>query len=312
MKSEELRVVFKEVKCEKRFDEPMRRHTSFRIGGNADLLIFPDSVEDLKRIFYLCKNNGVSLFIIGLGTNLLIKDGGIRGVVVSLRKGFDYISDFEFKNPNPEPRIIAGAGASLQKLLSFAIKNELSGMEFSAGIPGSVGGALIMNAGAGDGEMEDVVQRVNILTVDGGMETLKKGDIKFSYRNSAFPSGSIILQTEILLKRGKAKEIGKTVESLVKSRRSKQPLSSHSAGSVFKNPPEDFAGRLIESAGLKGFNIGDAVVSEKHANFIINRGNATATDVLKLIGIVKERVFEKTGISLEEEVKIVGEDGSNL
>ncbi|MBI3601252.1 MAG: UDP-N-acetylmuramate dehydrogenase, partial [Nitrospinae bacterium] len=229
--------------------------------------------------------------------------------------------------------IIAGAGAGLRNLINFAIKNELSGMEFAAGIPGSVGGALVMNAGTGDGEMKDVIKSVSIMIAEGGVETLEKEDIKFSYRNSEFPPGSIILQTELLLKRGKGGDIRKTVEFLVKARKSKQPLYSHSAGSVFKNPPTPpfdlpfipsfrrrgrggrkggqggiSAGRLIESAGLKGFNIGDAVVSEKHANFIINRGNAAAKDVLRLIEVVKERVFEKTGISLEEEIKIVGED----
>jgi UDP-N-acetylmuramate dehydrogenase len=319
VKTEKLKIIFEEVKCEKRFDEPMRRHTSFRIGGDADLLIFPDGTEDLKRILYLCKRNRISLFVIGFGTNLLVKDGGIRGVVVSLRKGF---KEIRFAAP-PFSKggmggITAGAGAGLKSLINFAIKNELSGMEFAAGIPGSVGGALVMNAGTGDGEMKDVVQTVNILTADGRVETLKKEDIKFSYRNSEFPSGSIILQTELILKNGKGGDIRKAVELLVKSRKSKQPLSLRSAGSVFKNPsPPPFfkggedgisAGRLIESTGLKGFNIGDAVVSEKHANFIINRGNAAAKDVLKLVEVVKERVFEKAGVSLEEEIKIVGED----
>jgi UDP-N-acetylmuramate dehydrogenase len=311
--SNELKAVFESVNCKKKFDEPMRNYTSFRIGGDADLLIFPEGIDDLKDIFYICRNKKIKLFVLGFGTNLLIKDGGIRGVVINLRKGFRDIRDIEFKseiqNPKSEIRVVAAAGAGLQTLVSFALKNELSGMEFAVGIPGSVGGAVFMNAGARDGEIKDVVKSVKILTDDGEVKVLRREDIGFSYRHSDFPGGSAVLEADIVLKKGNRKDIKKKMELLIADRKSKQPLSSYSAGSIFKNPPgEVSAGRLIESAGLKGFSIGAAVVSEKHANFIINKGNASAADVLKLIEIIKERVFANTGISLEEEIKILGEN----
>ncbi len=321
--SNELKAVFEDISCKKKFNEPMRNYTSFHIGGNADLLIFPEGTDDLRKVLCRCHENKIPLFILGFGTNLLVRDSGIRGVVVSLRKGFNYISDFGFlisdlksqiqrpihRMGAPKSKIIrAGAGAGLQTLVSFALKNELSGIEFAVGIPGSIGGALIMNAGASDGEMKDVVKSVKIMTNDGEVKILKKGDIGFSYRHTDFPSGSVVLETEVVLKKGNGRDIRKKMKLLMGDRKSRQPLSSYSAGSVFKNPPGDFAGRLIESAGLKGFSIGDAVISEMHANFIVNRGKATASDVLKLFEIIKERVFAKTGISLEKEIKIVGEE----
>ncbi|MEK7846767.1 MAG: UDP-N-acetylmuramate dehydrogenase [Nitrospinota bacterium] len=311
MKIEELRIIFEEIGGKKRFDEPMRNYTSFRIGGTADLLIFPENTEDLKKILYLCSEKEIPVFILGFGTNLLVKDGGIRGVVINLNKGFrDMRLDEKIhQTPNSIRRtVIAGGGAGLQKLVGFALKNKLSGMEFAAGIPGSIGGALIMNAGAKDGEIKDVVKGVKIITANGETKTIQKKDIGFSYRHSEFPANSIILEASILLKNGKGKDIKKKMELLVKDRKSKQPLSSYSAGSVFKNPSGDFAARLIESAGLKGFEAGDAIVSHKHANFIVNRGRATAGDVMKLIEIVKEKVFVRTGVLLEEEIRIVGED----
>lgn len=309
--SNELKAVFEDISCKKRFDEPMRNYTSFRIGGTADLLIFPENTEDLKKILYLCSEKEIPVFILGFGTNLLVKDGGIRGVVINLNKGFrDMRLDEKIhQTPNSIRRtVIAGGGAGLQKLVGFALKNKLSGMEFAAGIPGSVGGALIMNAGTKDGEIKDVVKGVKIITADGETKTIQKKDIGFSYRHSEFPANSIIIEASILLKNVKGKDIKKKMELLVKDRKSKQPLSSYSAGSVFKNPSGDFAARLIESAGLKGFEAGDVIVSHKHANFIVNRGRATAGDILKLIEIVKEKVFVRTGVLLEEEIRIVGED----
>lgn len=309
--SNELKAVFEDISCKKRFDEPMRNYTSFHIGGTADLLMFPENTEDLKKIIYLCSGKRIPIFILGFGTNLLVRDGGIRGVVINLKKGFRdmRLDEKALQTQNLGCRtIIAGAGAGLQKLVSFALKNKLSGMEFAAGIPGSVGGALIMNAGTKDGEIKDVVREVKIITIDGETKTIQKKNIGFSYRYSEFPADSIILETGILLKNGKGKDIKKKMELFVKDRRLKQPISSHSAGSIFKNPSGDFAARLVESARLKGFGMGDAIVSRKHANFIVNRGRATAGDVLKLIEIVKEKVFAKTNILLEEEIRIVGED----
>lgn len=302
MKIEGFKNFFEEIRGEKRFDEPMRNHTSFRIGGKADLLIFPEDIDDLKKVLYFCSSNKIPLTVVGRGTNLLVSDKGIRGIVVNLRRGFKEVTLAEDEN------VVAGAGAGLQSMVNFALKKKLSGIEFAAGIPGSVGGALIMNAGAEKGEMGDVIQEVRIITAYGEIRVLKREDIKFSYRHSEFPSGSIVFQTRALLKRRGDSEIRRKMELLIRDRRLKQPLYSHCAGSVFKNPDGDFAGRLIELAGLKGFSVGDAVVSEMHANFIINRGRAAADDVLKLIEIIKERVFTKTGVSLEEEIKIVGED----
>ena len=302
MKTEGLKIIFKDVRGEKKFNELMRNYTSFRIGGDADLLIFPENIDDLKNVLCICHDKKIPLFILGFGTNLLIKDGGIRGVVVSLNEGFK-----EIRIAGDE-MITAGAGAGLQVLVNFALKNELAGMEFAVGIPGSVGGAVIMNAGIRDGEMKDIVKSVKIMTDDGETKVLKNEDIGFSYRNSDFPEGSVVLETDIVLKNGNSRDIKKMMKLLIADRKSKQPLSSYCAGSVFKNPPNDFAGRLIELAGLKAFSIGDAAVSEVHSNFIVNRGKAAASDVLRLIEIIKERVFTKTGISLEEEIKIVGED----
>lgn len=302
MKTEGLKIIFKDVRGEKKFNELMRNYTSFRIGGDADLLIFPEDIDDLKNVLCICHDKKIPLFILGFGTNLLIKDGGIRGVVVSLNEGFK-----EIRIAGDE-MITAGAGAGLQALVNFALKNELAGMEFAVGIPGSVGGAVIMNAGIRDGEMKDIVKSVKIMTDDGETKVLKNEDIGFSYRNSDFSEGSVVLETDIFLKNGNSRDIKKMMTLLIADRKSKQPLSSYCAGSVFKNPPDDFAGRLIESAGLKGFSIGDAAVSEVHSNFIVNRGKAAASDVLRLIESIKERVFTRTGISLEEEIKIVGED----
>lgn len=312
--SNELKVIFEDIRCKKKFNEPMRNYASFCIGGNADLLIFPEDTDDLRNVLYICRDKKIPLFILGFGTNLLIKDGGIRGVVISLNKGFREIRIAD------DEMITAGAGAGLQTLVSFALKNELSGIEFAVGIPGSVGGALIMNAGTGDGEMKDIVKSVKIMTDDGEVKVLKREDIGFLYRHSDFPAGSVVLEADVILKKGNGRDMKKRMELLIADRKSKQPLSSYSAGSVFKNPRGDdetgsaqvFAGRLIEASGIKGFSVGDAVVSEVHANFIVNRGNATAGDVLKLIEIVKERVFTKTGISLEEEIKIVGEDTHSM
>ncbi len=297
------------IKGEIRHDEPMACHTSLRVGGPADVFIIPRDVTDLQIIF---KNRGdLPLFILGEGTNLLMSDKGFRGVVIAVKNCFKAIaSPVFYKNKEGEERatVTAGAGAKMSYLVKNLAKYSLTGMENLVGIPGSLGGALIMNAGADGAEIGDVVRSVTRVNAEGELETLKKTDLKFEYRKTTFPSpGGIIVEAELELKKGDHGEIQSAIDSHLSRRRNKQPLSLPNSGSVFKNPEGDAAGRLIEAAGLKGFSVGDAGVSIKHANFIVNKGAATASEVLEVIEHVRATVLAKTGIELETEVIVVGE-----
>ncbi len=279
-------------------DEPMKNHTSFKIGGNADCLIAPSSEEELVSIISLCHENNLPLFIMGNGSNLLVGDKGIRGVTVKLAKAF---SDYYFE----DNMLCACSGALLSTLANAAAKNSLSGMEFAAGIPGTVGGAVYMNAGAYGGEMAQIVKKVQYFD---GTELKETEDFDFSYRHSIFSqNGGIITKVFIELQKGKKEDILKCMEELNAKRRDKQPLNFPSAGSAFKRPEGDYAARLIECAGLKGKAIGGACVSEKHAGFIVNTGSATACDVFSLIEFIQKTVFEKFNIKLSPEIKYVGE-----
>lgn len=287
----------KVLECDARRDEPMSRHTTFRIGGNASTYIKVGTLSKLSAIVKECKNSDIDYMIIGNGSNLLISDDGIDKAVIRL--------DGELRNIAliDETTIYCGAGASLASLCKFALKNGLSGLEFAWGIPGSVGGAVFMNAGAYGGEMKDVVYSVSHITKDGEIGRTDKDDLQFGYRNSIYRTNGCII-TGVTLKLAKApkSEIQEKMDDYLSRRASKQPLEFPSAGSVFKRPEGAFAGALIEQCGLKGRTTGGAQVSEKHAGFIINKSNATAQDVKELIKEIQNTVKSETGYDLECEL----------
>lgn len=284
------------------FDEPMRRHTSFRIGGPADILVLPGSVEALSRAIRLARRFELPLTITGNGSNLLVRDGGLRGLVVKLGEAFDRIVI-------EETRMLAQSGALLAAISRTAGDHSLTGLEFAIGIPGTLGGAVIMNAGAYGGEMKDVITHVTALDEAGERHEMGPEKLQFGYRRSALQQlGWTVAEVEMQLQPGDRTAIEAKMADLTQQRESKQPLSFPSAGSVFKRPPGKYVGPMVEELGLKGYRIGDAQVSEKHAGFIINRGQATARDVLALIDYVRERVQAAYGVWLETEVRIIGED----
>ena len=283
-------------------DESMARHTTFRIGGNADVFVLPASIEELLAVLKLTKRYSVPLTVLGNGSNVLVRDGGIRGAVVSFGKPFSYI---EMKGAH----IKAGAGAMLGTVSLFAANHALSGLEFAVGIPGSLGGAVFMNAGAYDGEMSQVISEVTAVTPEGEIRRYRTKEMDFSYRHSVFQqNGHIICEIELTLRESKAAAIQEKMAEFTRRRMEKQPLDKPSAGSTFKRPPGFFAGTLIDEAGLKGFTVGGAQVSGKHAGFVINKGGATAADVLSLIEEIQRRIEEKNGIRLTPEIRIIGED----
>ena len=281
---------------------PLAPLTSFKIGGTAELFVRPNNLMELLNTLSILKENNIPYFLLGAGSNLLIRDGGVKGAVVCLGDGFDYA---HAKNDY----ILAGGAVSLAKLASEAKNAELTGLEFASGIPGSLGGAIYMNAGAYGGEMKNVITEVTYIDDDGEVKTLQCEDCKFGYRKSVFTEGNkIIISAKLTLNKGNKDEIIATMRDLNARRKDKQPLEYPSAGSTFKRPEGHFAGALIEEAGLKGYTIGGAQVSEKHAGFVINSDNATAKDVLDLIAYVQKTVKEKSGVTLEPEVKIIGEE----
>ncbi len=282
-------------------NEPMCDHTTFKIGGNADLFVCIKNKEQLKEVIKMAKEQNIPLFMLGLGSNLLVSDKGINGVVVSLQE----MKKIK-KNNNT---VTAEAGAPLSKVCTFAQINSLGGLEFAFGIPGSVGGALYMNAGAYGGEMKDVVLSAECINENGEFITLTNKEMELGYRTSAFKkSGYVILSVTFCLKAKDSKQIMAEMEDYASRRRDKQPLEYPSAGSTFKRPEGHFAGALIEQNGLKGFTVGGAQVSEKHAGFVINKGGATATDVKNLINQVAEKVYKNNGVKLEPEVIFVGRE----
>jgi UDP-N-acetylmuramate dehydrogenase len=284
------------------FDLPMSKITSFRVGGPADLAVEAATPGELAAVIEYCRREGIPWLLVGRGTNLLVRDGGIRGVVIRLGQAFQEVKVWEDK-------ILAGAAVSLSRVAEAAAAAGLSGLEFASGIPGSVGGAVFMNAGAYGGEIGPLITRVSLYRPGAGFCHRTREELAFAYRRSRLQEGEeILLDAEFLLVPGEEAEIRAKMAELNRRRKEKQPLEFPSAGSVFKRPPGAFAARLIEEAGLKGARIGDAQVAEKHAGFIINRGQATAREILALIDRVKEEVYQKTGILLEPEVRVVGED----
>lgn len=292
-----------------RRNEPMSRHTSYRIGGPADLFISPANREDLATALKAIHERRISFVVIGGGTNLLVRDKGFRGAVVSLGRMKAIAVEREYHAVGGQYAAIrAEAGASLAALLEFAMERGLTGMEFAAGIPGSLGGAIAMNAGTADGETGDVVDAVELLAPDGTIAARGRDEMGFGYRTAAIPDGHVVTGALLSLRRGDRNAIRKRVRALQDQRRQRQPWGQPSAGSVFKNPRDGAAGRLIETAGLKGTRMGDAQVSEKHANFIVNLGAATAADVIGLIGLVRQKVLDVHGVALETEIRIIGEE----
>ena len=288
------------LNCEARKDEPLSKHTTFKIGGSADTYVKVTSVSKLSTILKECKDSDVDYLIIGNGSNILVSDDGYRGAVIRLDGDFRKISLVD------EDTIYCGAGATLAALCKFALGCGLSGLECAWGIPGTVGGAVFMNAGAYGGEMKDVVYSVNHLTPDGEAGRCEKNELKMGYRTSVYRNnGAIITGVTLKLKKDDPESIQERMDDYLGRRSSKQPLDYPSAGSVFKRPKGAFAGALIEQCGLKGHSHGGAQVSEKHAGFIINRDNATANDVKNLIREVQTKVYDETGYDLECELIIL-------
>jgi UDP-N-acetylmuramate dehydrogenase len=282
--------------------EPMSRHTTFGIGGPADCFVEVKTEQALRRLWMDCCRKGHEPLIIGAGSNLLVRDGGIRGVVVKLTGVFSAVEVVG-------ERVLAGAAAALKEVASTACMAGLTGLEFAIGIPGSIGGAVYMNAGAYGGQMADVVDRVRVLTEDGDYCEWSQKDLGFDYRRSSLQDGShVIVRVAFGLHSGDAEQIKATMEDYTLRRAAKQPLDLPSAGSVFKRPPGHYVGAMVEAAGLKGVRVGGAQVSEKHAGFIVNRGGASAKDVLELIELVQTEIRKKYAVDLETELKVVGED----
>lgn len=285
-------------------NEPMSKHTSFRIGGPADYFVKVSNLAEIKFVLELVEKNNIPLTVIGNGTNLLVSDKGIRGIV--LKPEFN---DFTVKRTKNRARIIVGSGFPIGKLSNIALKEELTGVEFLAGIPGTVGGAVRMNAGAHGREMKDVILSTKYIEKNGKVKKINLQEHEFEYRNSIFSKlDVIILETELELRYGEKEKISKTVDEYMKSRIDKQPLELPSAGSTFKRVSDKIiTAKLIDECGLKGYRIGDAAVSEKHAGFVVNLGNATCKDVVQLTEYIKEKVKEKFNQDIELEILMIGE-----
>ncbi|CEO15546.1 UDP-N-acetylenolpyruvoylglucosamine reductase [[Clostridium] sordellii] len=283
-------------------NEPMKNHISFKVGGPADFLLKPKTEDEIKRLIEFFKNENIPYIVIGNGSNLLVKDGGIRGVVIKIADNFN---KFEIE----DTKVIAQSGALLSFMGKAILNKSLTGFEFAAGIPGTLGGAIAMNAGAYGGEMKDIVKSVRLMDSKGNIIELSNKEMEFEYRRSLISkSDYIVLSAIIELKEGNFDEIKGYMKELTKSRVTKQPLNLPSAGSTFKRPEGHFAAKLIEDSGLKGLTLGGARVSEKHSGFVVNIGDAKAKDIIELINVVKSTVYSKFGVMLEEEVKILGDE----
>ena len=282
------------------FDAPMRRFTSMKVGGPADCLFFPKDADELRKVIRFARRKKIPFLILGKGTNLIVRDKGVRGWIINLTQGMRKIKI-------AGAVVEAEAGLPLQRLVQFSIQKGLTGLEPFFGIPGTVGGGLAMNAGAWGAELKDVLLSMTLMKEDGEIVKRSRSRLRFSYRGLVLPPPWIILKGCFQLKRGRKEEILDRVKSFSELRRKKQPLDYPSAGSIFKNPKEGPAGKWIEETGLKGFRIGQAMISERHANFIINLGKAKAEEVIRLMEFVERKIYEEKGISLEREVKVVGE-----
>lgn len=283
------------------FEEPMKSHTTFRIGGPAEVFIMPKSVKQVQMAVKICQEEQIPYFILGNGSNLLVSDRGYRGVIIQMDRNMGKIQV-------EGTEIQAAAGALLSSIAVAARRESLTGFEFAGGIPGTLGGAVVMNAGAYGGEIKDVLKEVTVMDGDGKIFTLPASELEMGYRTSIIKTaGYLVLSARITLSRGKEEDIKARTRELSEMRTQKQPLDYPSAGSTFKRPEGYFAGKLIMDSGLRGYSVGGAMVSEKHCGFVINKGNATAEDVVSLMKHVTEVVQEKYGVTLEPEVKFLGE-----
>lgn len=303
MDKSQLIQIFKEVEVgEIRLDEMMKEHTSFKIGGPADIMILPKNEDEIIRAIKTCRDNNIDFFIVGNGTNLLIRDGGIRGVVIKINDNFN---DIEINGD----KIYAKSGALLTAVSRRAMENSLTGIEFANGIPGTIGGAVTMNAGAYGGEMKDIITKVRAIDKDNNIIEYKNHEMNFGYRTSKVKEDDlIVLGMEIQLKKGNYDKIKEKMQELTYKRTSKQPLELPSGGSTFKRPVGYYAGKLIDDSNLRGFQYGGAQVSQKHCGFVVNIDDATCRDVLGLIKSVQKTVMDKFSVELEPEIKIIGED----
>ena len=283
------------------YEEPMAQHTSFRIGGPADVLTTPENPDQIREILAVCREAEVPFFVLGNGSNLLVSDKGYRGVVIQIGRKMSGVTI-------EGERIRAGAGALLSGIAASARNASLTGMEFAGGIPGSLGGAVVMNAGAYGGEMKDILEEGKVITPEGEEKILPAGELSLGYRTSIIKEKEyIVTEASLKLTPGDMEEIRRTMKDLQQRRSDKQPLEFPSAGSTFKRPEGYFAGKLISDAGLRGYQVGGARVSDKHCGFVINAGGASAADVRKLMADVQEEVYRQFGVMLEPEVKFLGE-----
>ena len=280
---------------------PMAQYTSFRAGGKARMMVIPADAEQLSAVLGVLSGSGVQYMVLGNGTNILVKDSGYDGVIVKIGSGFDYVRQ-------EGCRLVCGSGTRMSVAAKAALEGGLSGFEFASGIPGFTGGAVFMNAGAYGGEMKDILRRAKIVSKDGSHEFYMTADeLEMGYRHTKLhDTGDIVTEVEFVLEEGNRTQIKAKMSELMEKRNSKQPVNFPSAGSFFKRPEGYFAGKLIQDAGLKGLSVGGAQVSELHSGFIINRGGATATDILQLMEMIQARVFDEFGVRLETEVRIIG------
>ena len=304
-----------------KYNEPMSKHTSFRVGGNADIFAMVDSEEKLIKVIEMAKNTSMPITIVGNGTNLLVKDGGIRGLVIkyiandySIMDTDELLDKGNFdkneENINKYKIVTVSSGMTNARLAKILLDNSLTGFEFLAAVPGTIGGALVMDAGAYGGEIKDIVLKTKYIDLDTNeIKVIENKEHKFEYRKSIFQTlNCIVLETTLKLQIGNKEQIEEKMQEYSKKRRESQPLDMPSAGSTFKRGEDFITAKLIDESGLKGYSIGGAEVSPKHAGFIVNKGSATAKDIIDLINYVKEKVYEKFGKEIHEEVKIIGED----
>ena len=284
------------------FECPMSRYTTFRVGGPVEALCTIRDLEGLQRMVPYLEKEKIPYLVVGRGSNILVRDDGFRGVAIILREKLAKVEP----NGKSERIVLAGGGLALFELLDYCKVKGLGGLEFLAGIPGTTGGAVAMNAGAWGCEVGSRVQQIQIVTSKGGLETLGRSRLKFNYRALSIPKGSVIISVKFELNRESPEAVFGKLSEYIKKRQEKQPSRYASGGSVFKNPPQDYAGRLIEKTGLKGKSVGGAMISPKHANFIVNTGGARAADILALMDLARKKVKEQMGVELEPEIRVIG------